>query len=238
MSQISDSYGSKHGPIIEQSTLGRFMARIYLWMFLGLGISALTALMMAANPVVYAVIFRSRFIMLALILAQFAAVFALSGFIKRINAVATALIFILYSILSGVTFSVILLVYAKSNVIDAFLITSAAFFGLSLVGYSTKRDLKPLSTFCIMGIFGMIALSLLYLFIPAMHNNLGNLIIAGIGVVVFSGLTAYDTQRIRLNFVTYGNQLGVKYVIREALSLYLNFINLFLSILRLMGGRR
>ena len=138
----------------------------------------------------------------------------------------------------GVTFSVILLAYTKQSIYNAFAVTAGAFFALSAFGYVTKRDLGPLATFLMMGLFGLMILMLLSFFISGLRSSTAQMVISAVGVIVFSGLTAYDTQKIKTLYLQSMDADAAtikKFAINGALNLYLDFINLFLMLLRLFG---
>ena len=174
-----------------------------------------------------------------LIIAQFGAVLALSGLIQKMNAATATAIYLVYAALTGLTLSVIFLVYTASSIAQVFGLTAFSFAGLSGFGYVTKRDLGPIGSFCVMGLFGMVGFSLLSMFFPSLMTGGASFVFSIAGIVVFAGLTAYDTQRIKAMNVA-GASAGEerKQAIHGALALYLDFINLFLSLLRLTGRRR
>lgn len=218
----------------------RFMSKVYLWMMLGLAISAGTAFYLFSHPNLFNKVMHTPGLFMGLIIAQLAAVVVMSWLNQRISATLAMGLYIIYTLLTGTTLSVILFAYTQQAVFNAFIVTAGAFFGLSLFGYITKRDLGPIGTFCMMGLFGMIAIMVLSFFISSLHSNTMQLTISAIGVLVFSGLTAYDTQRIK-NFYLQNQGLDgkqtTKAAINGALTLYLDFINLFLSLLRLFSRR-
>lgn len=223
----------------KAGTVTSFMNGVYLWMMVGIIISGLTAYAVASHPDMVMYITQNKIIFYGLIIFQLAAVFALMGWVQRMSVGVASLIYALYATLVGLTFSVLFLVYTMSSISNAFFTTAFAFAGLSAYGYLTKRDLGPIGTFCMMGLFGLIGVMLLGLFIPSMMTNTLQLTISAIGVLVFSGLTAYDTQRIKALQSQFGSaDEARKGAIYGALILYLDFINLFLNILRLMGDRR
>ncbi|VVC76281.1 Inner membrane protein YbhL [Aquicella siphonis] len=216
-----------------------FMSRVYFWMMLGLMLSGIVAYEVAGSKEFLTVLLGSRALWFGLILVQFGAVIAISAFVSRMSAVMTTAVYLGYAILSGVTFSVILLAFTAESISQAFFITSFAFIGLSLFGYLTKRDLGPVGSFCMTGLFGVIGLILAGLIFPSIMTDAVQMTINVCGIIIFSGLTAYDTQKIKnFNSAVQGSEMARKQVIVGALTLYLDFINLFLSILRLTGGRR
>lgn len=224
----------------QSLSASRFMSKVYLWMMIGLVISALTAFYIFSHPVLFTKIIRTPGVFMGLIIAQLAAVVVLSWLNQRISAALALGLYILYTLLTGTTLSVVLFAYTQQAIFNAFAVTATAFLGLSAFGYITKRDLGPIGTFCMMGLFGMIGMIALSFFIPSLRGNTMQLTISAIGVIVFSGLTAYDTQRIKMSYLQssgFSNAQITKAAINGALMLYLDFINLFLSLLRLFSRR-
>lgn len=220
-------------------TISAFMSRVYLWMMVGIAISGITAFVVAGRPDIVLYITQNALVFYGLIIFQLVAVVALSGWVQRMSLGVASLVYALYATLVGLTFSVLLLVYTMESISTAFFTTAFAFAGLSIFGFVTKRDLGPIGSFCMMGLFGLIGIMILGLFIPSMMSTTMQLTISVIGVLVFAGLTAYDTQRIKSLSLQYtSSDQARKGAIYGALILYLDFINLFLNILRLMGNRR
>ena len=218
----------------------RFMSRVYGWMTGGLCLTGAVAWNVAGNPALVQTIFGNRMLFWALIIAQLGAVVVLSALINKINAVTATLIYFLYAGLTGLTLSSIFLLYTGSSIAQAFGVTAFGFAGLSGFGYVTKRDLGPVGSFCMMGLFGMVGFAVLSMFFPSLMGEGASFVFAIVGIIVFAGLTAYDTQRIKAMNVpgSEGTDAGSKKAIFGALTLYLDFINLFLSLLRLTGRRR
>lgn len=216
-----------------------FMSQVYLWMMIGISISGITAFVISSRPDIIMYIMQNRILFYGLLIFQLAMVLALSAWVDRMSFSVASLIYVLYATLVGVTFSTLFLVYTLGSIGVAFLTTAFAFAGLSAYAYVTKRDLGPIGSFCTMGLFGMIGILLISLFIPSIMSTSMQMTISAIGVIVFSGLTAYDTQKIKnLQFQSTSREQARKASLTGALILYLDFINLFLSILRLMGSRR
>lgn len=219
--------------------LSAFMSSVYMWMVAGIGISGATAYYVASTPDLFMAIVQNKFLFYGLIIAQLLAVVALSGFVQRMSVAVASAVYIGYAVLVGLTFSVLLQIYTAESISSAFFVTAFSFAGLSVFGYTTKRDLGPIGSFCMMGLFGMIGIMLLGIFIPSMMSNTTQLVISTVGVIVFAGLTAYDTQRIKaMQYQFVSADQAKKGAIYGALVLYLDFINLFLNILRLMGDRK
>jgi len=218
----------------------RFMSRVYGWMTGGLCLTGAVAWNVSGKPELVQTIFGNRLLFWGLIIAQLGAVAALSWLINRISGLTATLIYFLYAGLTGLTLSSIFLVYTGSSIAEVFGVTAFGFAGLSGVGYVTKRDLGPVGSFCMMGLFGLIGFGLLSMFFPSLMTGGGSFVFSIVGIIVFAGLTAYDTQKIK-GMNAPGNEgagAGRKKAIFGALTLYLDFINLFLSLLRLTGRRR
>ncbi len=215
----------------------RFFQKVYAWMFFGLLISALAAYLTISTPSLLALIFGSRWIFFGLIILELGLVIYLSAWIKSMSAGIAKLCFILYSFITGLTLSVIFIVYEISSIAFVFFLTAGLFGLLSLYGYVTKRDLTSLGTFLFIGLIGIILASLFNLFLQSSQFNF---IISILGVIIFMGLTAYDVQKIKEHNVlgNEGTDEDTKESILGALTLYLDFINLFLHLLQLMGKRK
>ncbi len=218
----------------------RFMSSVYKWMSLGILLTALISYVVSNTPEMVNLLLQNRFVFILLLVAQIGAVLYLSLRIKQLSALMATVIFFLYAALTGLTFSVLFLVYTQESIQGAFIVTTCSFAGLSAFGYVTKRDLGPVGTFCHMGLWGLIGFAVLSLFFPSMLAGSLGMAYSLVGIVVFAGLTAYDTQKIKSTNII-GNEGSAedhKEAIIGALTLYLDFINLFLMILRLMGNRR
>ncbi len=228
------------GAISISAENARFMSRVYGWMTAGLCLTGAVAWNVSGNQELVHDIFGNRLLFWGLIIAQLGAVFALAGLINRISAFVATLIYFVYAGLTGLTFSAIFLVYTNSSIAEVFGVTACGFAGLSAVGFLTKRDLGPIGSFCTMGLFGMVGFAVISMFFPSLMGGAGGFIFSIVGIIVFAGLTAYDTQKIKAMNVAgdEGTEMGRKKAIFGALTLYLDFINLFLSLLRLMGRRR
>jgi FtsH-binding integral membrane protein len=182
----------------------------------------------------------NRALFWGLIIAQLGAVVVLAGLMKRLSATTAAGIYFAYAGLTGMTLSVIFLAYTASSIFQVFGVTAFSFAGLSGYGYVAKRDLGPIGAFCTMGLFGLVGYGLLALFFPSRMSSQASFIYSICGLVIFAGLTAYDTQKIKaMNVIgNEGTDDDRKEAIFGALTLYLDFINLFLNLLRLMGRRK
>jgi len=229
-----------YGSISIATENARFMSLVYGWMTGGVCITGAVAWNVAGNPALVQTIFGNRLLFWVLIIAQLGAVAALSALINRISATVATLLYVVYAGLTGLTLSSIFLVFTGASIAQAFVVTGFGFAGLSGFGYMTKRDLGPIGSFCMMGLFGLIGFGLLSIFFPSLMGGAGGFTFSIVGIIVFAGLTAYDTQKIKaMNDPRQeGTDAGRKTAIFGALTLYLDFINLFLSLLRLTGRRR
>jgi len=215
----------------DQAASG-FMAGVYRWMTLGLGVTGAVAWYMAANPQLLAQAWGFKWV---LIIAQLGLVVVLSAAAARLSFGVAASLFLAYAALTGITFGVIFYAYTTGSIASAFIVTAGAFLGLSLYASATKRDLSAWGTFLFMGLIGVVIAGVVQIFWP---NPMLNFVTGCAGVVVFAGLTAYDTQKLRAFRMQAGAQGVAALSIVGALTLYLDFINLFLSLLRIFGGRR
>ncbi|MEA9356485.1 Bax inhibitor-1/YccA family protein [Bacteriovorax sp. PP10] len=216
-----------------------FMTRVYQWMSIGVLLTAGISTYIGTNEALATTIATNRGLFWVLIIAQFGVVIGLSAMINRMTAAMALGLFMLYSALTGVTFSTIFLIYTQASIQSAFFTTACGFAGLSAFGFITKKDLGPVGTFCSMGLFGLIGYSLLSIFFPSMMGGAAGLVFSLVGLLIFAGLTAYDTQKIKLmGQHAYSDEERSKLTVIGALTLYLDFINLFLIILRFTGDRR
>lgn len=213
----------------------RVLNQVYTWMTLGLALTAAIAWYCADTAEIRSFLAQNRWVMWSLIIGELGLVFTISGFIHRLSAVVAASLFFLYSALNGITLSSIFLVYNLGSIAGVFMITAGTFGLMSLYGLTTQRDLSSIGNLLFMVLIGMVIAGLVNLFIG---SSIMSLIISAIGVLVFTGLTAFDAQRIKAMAASAldGESEG-KLAVIGALSLYLNFINLFLSLLNLFGGR-
>lgn len=221
-----------------QETSSRLMAVVFNWMAAGLGLTGAVALLAAYSPLGLSLV-RNPMLLIGLMIAEVVMVIVLSARYRTMSAAAATGCFLAYSALNGVTLSIVLLAYTGASVASTFFITAGMFGAMALYGTITKRDLTGLGSFCMMGLWGVILAMVVNFF---MHSARIDWMITLAGIIVFVGLTAYDTQKIRVM----GEQIGAdadeaafrKVAIIGALALYLDFINLFLHLLRLLGNQR
>ena len=212
-----------------------FLSRVYGWMFLGLMLTAGTAVAVASSPVLIKTLILNRGLLLILILAQLGLVLYLSVRVEKMAPATAAILFLVYSALVGVTTSTIFLVYTGASIVSAFVITSATFGAMAVFGSFTKRSLAGVGQFMFMGLIGLVIASIVNIVV---FSDILSFVISVVGVLVFTGLTAWHAQRLKYMAVALPDGRVGAYAVVGALSLYLDFINLFFSILRLTGGRR
>ncbi|MCE9880327.1 MAG: Bax inhibitor-1/YccA family protein [Hafnia paralvei] len=235
-----DRYPRGNGSIVERANTGlqTYMAQVYGWMTCGLLLTSIVAWYAANSEKITYLLYTNRIALIGLIVVQLGLVFVLSGMISKLSGSAATAIFMLYSALTGLTLSSVFIVYTGASIGSTFIITAGMFGAMSLYGYTTKRDLSGIGSMMFMGLIGIILASLVNIWLksPALMW-----VITYAGVIIFVGLTAYDTQKLK----AMGEQLSPddkdnfrKYSILGALTLYLDFINLFLMLLRIFGNRR
>ena len=216
-----------------------FIRSVYNWMAIGLALTGFIAFYVSNSPTIRDLIFGNQILFFVLILAELGLVFSISGMINKMSAGTATSLFVLYAALNGVTLSFIFLIYTSSSIVSTFFVCAGTFIACSIYGWVTKRDLTSLGGFLIMGLIGIIIASLVNMFI---RSSAMSMIISYIGVLVFVGLTAYDTQKLKDMALTQPSDLDGAVVrkgaILGALSLYLDFINLFLMLLRILGMSR
>jgi FtsH-binding integral membrane protein len=213
-----------------------FLQRVHFFMSLGLGTTGLIALAVVGSPGAMAFIFGNAIVFPLLLIAELLLVIAFAPIAARVSAAAAAAMFFVYAALSGVTFSAIFLRYTAGSIGATFLVTGGMFAGLSLYGATTKRDLSGLGSFAIMGLWGIILASIVNIFL---RSPMLYWLVTFAGVIVFTGLTVYDTAKLKALGEHAGSGEGyTKLALQGALILYLDFINLFLMLLRIFGNRR
>lgn len=212
---------------------------VYLWMALGLFLSTAVAYAVSTHAGWQLAILQNRAIFLVLLFAQLGCVFAFRTVMRKCSTQMLATLFLFYCSLTGVTFSAILYIYTKAAITQAFFTTAGSFLVLSIFGFTTKKSLSAVGHFCFIGLVGIVIASLLAFFVPSMNGYVGNMVISTIGVIVFAGLMAYDTQKIKESYTSVTSPASYqKLALSGALSLYLDFINMFIMLLRIFGGRR
>jgi uncharacterized protein len=211
-----------------------FLRAVYGWMCVGLGLTALVAAAVAGSPTLIQTIASNQLLFTVALVAELALVFYLSARVQSLTPTASMLLFLAYSALNGVTLSVVLLAYTGESVTTTFVVTAGMFGALALFGSTTKRSLAGAGQFFMMGLVGIILASLVGMF---WHSDALQFLISVVGVIVFTGLTAWDAQRLKQMALAIPEGQAGGYAIVGALSLYLDFINLFLMLLRFTGRR-
>lgn len=231
MENSYDSYKST----ATSSVLSTVMRKVYVRMFLALVVTAFTALYVASSPALLTTILGSRAIFFGLMIAELAVVFVLSGMLHKLSTATATLLFYLYAILNGVVFSSIFVVYELGSIAYTFFITAGVFGAMSVYGLVTKNDMTRFGSYCVMALFGLIIATVVNIFVA---SSTLDWIISFVGVALFIGLTAWDTQKIKnAAYEVEPSQMG-KLATIGALSLYLDFINLFLYLLRIFGNNK
>jgi hypothetical protein len=215
------------------------LRNVYLWMTGGLALTAVVALFVASNTAIQRALFSSSIVFFGLVIAEVGLVWFLSARIAKLTPVAATAAFAVYAVLNGVTLSVVLLAYTTATLATALFITAGTFAGMSLFAVVTKRDLTRVGSYLMYGVGGIILASLVNFFLK---SPVVDWIVSYVGVAVFLGLTAYDTQVIRRWSAAAGDSLSeadyIRFSIIGALKLYLDFVNLFLFFLRIFGRRK
>lgn len=212
------------------------MSKVYLWMTLALVVTGMTAYYVASSPAIFYAIVSNQIAFWGLFIGELVLVFVLSSRIMSLSFVTASLMFVIYSIMNGVFFSFILLAYTEQSIATTFLITAGTFGAMSLFGFVTKRDLSAMGRILFMLLIGLIIATVVNIFMKAEGLTL---ILNYAGVVIFVGLTAYDTQSIKQMLQEHGDKEGAeKIALLGSLSLYLDFINLFIYLLRFFGESR
>lgn len=220
--------------VADASYVSRIMKRVYLKMFLAMIVTAVTSFVCMNVPAVFFTLMNNSGLYFGLLIAEVVLVFVLAGALNKLSSPVASLIFYVYSILNGVVLSAILAAYSPNSVFTTFIITAAVFGTMTVYGYVTKSDLSRVGTFLFMALIGLIICTIVNIF---MESSAMEWIISFAGVVIFIGLTAWDTQKIKqMAAMTDGSQAG-KLATIGALSLYLDFVNLFLYLLRFFGNR-
>lgn len=213
------------------------MQKTYLWMAMALAITGLTAYVVATNPTLIGLMFQYPNAIWLFFIAEIGLVIALSAAIEKLSLPVATLLFVVYAVLNGVTFSTLFYVYTMGSLASTFFITAGTFGVMSAVGFFIKKDLSAMGKFLLMALIGIIIATVVNVFLGSQGLDL---IVTYLGVLIFVGLTAYDTQKIKNMFLMAPDASAhtQKYAVLAALTLYLDFINLFLYLLRLFGNRK
>jgi FtsH-binding integral membrane protein len=221
--------------VVVQSRIQSVMQQVYLWMTAGLLLTGAISSMLASNEVLLGMVLNP-YIFIGLFVVELGLVIAISAFINKMSPALATGLFILYAAINGITLTPIFLAYTNASIATAFFTTAGMFAALTLYGTVTKRDLSGMGRFLLMALFGLCIATIVNIFLK---NSVMDLVISIFGVIIFAGLTAYDTQRLNqlASQASSEDEIG-RFSIMGALILYLDFINLFLYLLRLFGKRR
>jgi FtsH-binding integral membrane protein len=213
------------------------MRKVYVWMTLALVITGFTAFGVANSPGILQAIYTNQILFWGLIIAEFALVIGVSAAINKISLTTATLMFVLYSVINGALLSYIFLAYTSSSIATVFFITAGTFAAIAVIGYTTKTDLSSMGKYLLMALIGMIIATLVNVFF--VKSTGFELVLSYVGVLVFVGLTAYDSQKIKQMLLQApdAGEGAQKVALLGALSLYLDFINLFIYLLRIFGKR-
>ena len=219
------------------SALPVLMRKVYTWMALALVITGVTAYGVANSPAILQMIVTNKILFFGLLIGELALVWGVSAMIDRLSLTTATLLFVLYSVINGVTLSFIFLAYTYQSITSVFFITAGTFAAMALFGYFTKTDLSSIGRILFMALIGLIIATIVNIFVKS--SGLG-LFLNYVGVLIFVGLTAWDTQKIKQMLATAADtgETAQKVALMGALSLYLDFINLFLYLLRIFGSSR
>jgi FtsH-binding integral membrane protein len=215
-----------------------FIRKVYGWMAGGLAVTALTAFIVTGNRSLIGFFIQNPVVFYGLLILELVIVFYLSARVQKMSSSQAGVVFVLYALINGLTFSVFFLAYTASSIYLAFLLSAGMFAVMSIYGAVTKKDLTSIGSIAIMALIGLILASVVNMFLqsPALYW-----ITSYLGVIIFSALIAYDTQKVKGIYVmvaSAGEEAGRKGAIMGALSLYLDFVNMFIYVLRIVGGRR
>ena len=221
-----------------QAAQRAFVTKVFGWMTAGLTITAVVALYVATTPRLVEAIFGNRALLLGLIIGELLMVVVLAAAIHKLSPGVASALFVAYAAVNGLTLSVLFLAFTAASLASTFFITAATFGAMFVYGYTTKRDLTGLGSLCVMALIGLIVASVVKIF---MANPMLYWLTTYAGVLIFVGLTAYDAQRIKMMGIglsRQGTAIAHKAAILGALALYLDFVNLFILLLRIFGRRR
>lgn len=218
------------------SALPVLMRKVYVWMTLALVITAITSVGVATSPLLMQVIFSNKLLFFGMLIAEVGLVVWLSARVHKLSLGTATLLFILYSVLNGATLSMIFVAYSMTAIAKTFLVTACTFGAMAVYGYFTESDLSSWGRLLMMALIGLIIAAVVNIFLG---STMMDLVVSCIGVLVFVGLTAYDSQKIKkwLSYQEYADEGAQKIALMGALTLYLDFVNLFLYLLRIFGRR-
>ena len=228
---------SQNRDLEMQAAFPVLMRKVYTWMTLALVLTGLTAYGVATSPGIMMALYSNSALMWGLVIAEFALVIGISAAINRLSLATATLMFVAYSVINGAMLSSIFMIYTAASIASVFFITAATFAVMALIGYTTKTDLTSVGKLLFMALIGLVIATIVNMFIG---SSTLTMICSYVGVLIFVGLTAYDSQKIK-NMLMQAPDAGEssqKLALLGALTLYLDFINLFIYLLRIFGDRR
>lgn len=234
---VNEVEGTSRRSFSPSLTFPALMRKVYVWMTLAMAITGITAYGVATSPAILEIIFGNRLVFWGLVIAELALVFGISGMLNRLSLTTATLMFVAYSVINGAVLSSIFLVYTMESIGNVFFITAGTFGAMALIGYTTKKDLTSMGRILFMALIGLIIATVVNIFVGSTGMQT---IISYLGVLIFVGLTAYDSQKIKMMLMDMDayDEGAQKLALIGALTLYLDFINLFLYLLRIFGGKR
>lgn len=234
VNEAEGRYTREYAPTVSFPVL---MRKVYTWMTLAMLITGITAYGVASSPAILGMIFSSKVVFFGLIIAELALVWGVTGMLNRISLTTATLMFIAYSVINGAVLSSIFLLYTMQSIGQVFFITAGTFGAMALIGYFTKTDLTSIGKILMMALIGLIIASVVNIFVGSTGMQT---VISYLGVLIFVGLTAYDSQKIKYMLMSQDNagESAQKIALVGSLTLYLDFINLFIYLLRIFGSRR
>lgn len=234
VNEAEGRYTREYAPTVSFPVL---MRKVYTWMTLAMLITGITAYGVASSPAILGMIFSSKVVFFGLIIAELALVWGVTGMLNRISLTTATLMFIAYSVINGAVLSSIFLLYTMQSIGQVFFITAGTFGTMALIGYFTKTDLTSMGKILMMALIGLIIASVVNIFVGSTGMQT---VISYLGVLIFVGLTAYDSQKIKYMLMSQDNagESAQKIALVGSLTLYLDFINLFIYLLRIFGSRR
>ena len=230
-------YNTTQGEASMTTVFASLMRKVYLWMASALAVSGLSAYYVATTPSLIQAVYGNSWMMWVLIIAELALVIGLTAAIRKISFITAALMFVIYSVVNGVVLSSLFLAYTMTSLATTFFVTAGTFGVMAVIGSVTKKDLTKIGSYALMGLIGIIIASVVNIFVG---NGIADIVISVIGILIFVGLTAYDAQKIKQMMLEADdvNDETQKLAVVGALSLYLDFVNLFLYLLRFFGRSR
>lgn len=228
---------SQNRDLEMQAAFPVLMRKVYTWMTLALVLTGLTAYGVATSPGIMMALYSNSALMWGLVIAEFALVIGISAAINRLSLATATLMFVAYSVINGAMLSSIFMIYTAASIASVFFITAATFAVMALIGYTTKTDLTSVGKLLFMALIGLVIATIVNMFIG---SSTLTMICSYVGVLIFVGLTAYDSQKIKvmLQQAPDAGESSQKLALLGALTLYLDFINLFIYLLRIFGDRR